>query len=171
MSHAVQVVHLPPGARRIRLDGRPMVSVVVASSQAPELLSACLAALAPQCAEHRAEIVVARRERVDDLAQRYPAIRWVAGDSAADESQLRGLGLAAAQGDIVALTDDRRLMQPNWIGQLFQGDRAIPVHRDGPREASLPATPGHDWVAYFAAGPGDGRTVPLAASRLPALRT
>lgn len=119
-----KVAHLPPGARGIRLDDKPTVSVVVASCRDPELLAACLASLEQQCSQHRAEIVVARAVECGEperLAERYPDVRWVTADPQTDMPQLRGLGLAAAQGDIVALTEDHCVAGPNWLSQLLQG--------------------------------------------------
>lgn len=120
----MNVAYLPPGARGMRLDDKPTISVVVASCRDPELLATCLASLEQQCIQHRAEIVVARAARhgeLERLAERYRAVRWVPAEPQTDVAHLRGLGLAAAQGDIVALTEDDSVVGPNWLGQLLEG--------------------------------------------------
>jgi GT2 family glycosyltransferase len=140
--------HLPPGARGIRLRDKPAVSVVVASCHEPDMLAACLTSLEDQCARHHAEIIVARAvhgAEVAHLAERFPGVRWVAGDPQADVGQLRSLGLARAHGDIVALTEDHRAVGPNWLEELLEGPR-----RRGARDGGV------DWAAYFAEHGGRG---------------
>src|SRR5690349_16226557 len=100
MTDERKVPHLPPGARAVRLDDKPTISVVVAASSGADTLRACLENLAHQCQHPRAEIVVAAvsGEQVQQLGQRYPAVRWVFADADSDVTHLRGLGLAAAKG-------------------------------------------------------------------------
>lgn len=151
MTGTMKVAHVPPGARAIRLDDKPTVSVVVASYRGPELLAQCLAFLERQCAQYQAEIVIARpvpRDGLEGLGKRYPAVRWVMAEPHADVPHLRRLGLAAAEGDIVLLTEDHCVAGPNWLGQRLEGTRRTsgvveaPVN-EGPAERVV------DWATYF----------------------
>jgi protoporphyrinogen oxidase len=152
----MSVTYVPPGARAIRLDDKPTVSVVVASSLDAELLAACLTSLERQCQQHDAEIIVARAAlygELEGLARRHPMVRWVAAEPLADVPRLRGLGLAAARGDIVALADDRAVVGPNWLGQLLEGTRGDVLRGGNPARGPRGDEAGK-WVVYFAGHKG-----------------
>jgi GT2 family glycosyltransferase len=120
--------HLPPGARGVRHAAAPTISVVVASLGEPEVLEACLDALLPQCRTVDAELVVARRAaagQLDELAIAYPTVRFVAAPSDATTADLRVAGMAEAEGDIVALTEDHRIVAPGWLTQLTQAGARV----------------------------------------------
>jgi GT2 family glycosyltransferase len=146
----VTVTAVPPGARGVRLAEAPTVTVVVASCRERRLLDACLASLLPQCREHGAAVVVARAdtpEGVADLSRTYPEVRFVPAARDATIPQLRGQGLASAEGDIVALTEDHCVAAPDWIAQLAAAPRSSDVvggsMGNARRERAL------DWAAYF----------------------
>lgn len=141
---------VPPGARGVRLADSPSVTVVVASCRERGLLDACLASLRSQCKEHGADIVVARAgppPEVAELQAAYPDVRFVAAPPEATIPQLRGQGLAEADGDIVALTEDHCVAAPDWIAQLAaapgQSDVVGGAMGNAQRERAL------DWAAYF----------------------
>jgi GT2 family glycosyltransferase len=141
---------LPPGARGVRLAETPTVTVVVASCRDRSLLAACLASLLPQCREHQAAIVVARADTPEGVAQlerEYPGVRFVPVSPNATIPQLRGLGLAQADGDIVALTEDHCVAAPDWIAQLASAPGGSDVvggaMGNARRDRAL------DWAAYF----------------------
>lgn len=152
---------VPPGARGVRLAETPTVTVVVASRRERALLDACLASLRPQCREHGAGIVVARAgtpQEVAELGRAYPDVRFVAAPGDATIPQLRGQGLAEADGDIVALTEDHCVAAPDWVAQFAAAPRGSDVvggaMGNARRERAL------DWAAYFSeygffAGGGD----------------
>jgi glycosyltransferase involved in cell wall biosynthesis len=146
----VTVTAVPPGARGVRLADAPTVSVVVASCRERGLLDACLASLLPQCRTHGAAVVVARAdspEGVADLQRVYPEVRFVPAPLDATIPQLRGQGLAEADGDIVALTEDHCVAAPDWIAQLAAAPRSADVvggaMGNARRDRAL------DWAAYF----------------------
>lgn len=104
---------------------RPSVTIVVVSVGDEARLSDFLAVLAPQCRRHGATLVVARAGGAvsASLAERWPEARFLVAPPGADVPHLRGLGLAVAVGDIVAFTDDRRLVDERWIETLVRGCR------------------------------------------------
>jgi glycosyltransferase involved in cell wall biosynthesis len=146
----VTVTAVPPGARGVRLAEAPTVTAVVASCRERRLLDACLASLLPQCREHGAAVVVARAdtpEGVAELERAYPEVRFVPAPRDATIPQLRGQGLAEAEGDIVALTEDHCVAAPDWIAQLATAPRNSDVFGgtmgNARRDRAL------DWAAYF----------------------
>ncbi|CAN5155485.1 hypothetical protein BH09GEM1_BH09GEM1_41290 [soil metagenome] len=97
------------------------ISVVVASFRDRPILDACLAALLPQCANIDAELIVARADdlaAMDSLTQSYPAVSFIHVPVGTGIPQLRGTGLAAAGGDIAALTEDHCVASPNWVATM-----------------------------------------------------
>jgi hypothetical protein len=118
---------LPPGLRRARLGSGPTVSVVVASRSAGPALGGYLAALGSQCHAAGAELVVAlsaAAAEVDSLRAAHPAARIVVSPSARTPGELRAVGMAEAEGDIVALADDGAELPPDWVASLLHGPRA-----------------------------------------------
>ena len=96
-------------------------SVVVASCRAPELVGATVEALRPQC--RGAELIVARGvpDGRADPAGLLAGCRVVACPSTATIPELRGAGLAAAQGDEVLLTEDNCVPRADWVERLASG--------------------------------------------------
>lgn len=108
----------PPGARGLRLGGMPTVSVIVASHHERPALDACLAVLRPSCREAGIELVVARASaaaEILDLQEQYPDVLFMPAPDGCTTPMLRGFGLAAAEGDIVVITDDSRLPGSSWL--------------------------------------------------------
>lgn len=128
------------------------VSVVIASCRERHLLDACLQSLLPQCHKHRAETVVARACNAGELTSLtglYPSVRFVAAPLDSTIPHLRAAGMAAATGDVVALTEDHCVVAPDWITQLVcalrHGADVVGGAMDNAqRERML------DWAAYFA---------------------
>jgi GT2 family glycosyltransferase len=113
--------HLPPGARGQRLADAPTISVVVASCRKLQVLKTCLDALLGQCGQVGAELVVARAAtagQIKKLKRAYPTVRFVAAPSDATIPELRAAGMAEAEGDIVALTEDHCTVAPHWLAEL-----------------------------------------------------
>ena len=122
---------MPTGRRAVRLGNRPSVSVVVASRRERSLLEECLQSLLPQAARVGAEIVVARIDDGSeaDLKAAYPDVVIVTMPEESTIPQLRAAGMAASDGDIVALTEDRWVASDDWLDQLVHS------HEDGPEVA------------------------------------
>ncbi len=107
------------------------VSVVVCTRDRAAALPACLAGLGA-LTHPRLEVLVVDNaptgtdtfELVADLARRDPRFRYVL-EPLPGLSRARNRGLAEARGDIVAMTDDDVLVDPDWVQGLLRGfDRA-----------------------------------------------
>lgn len=142
-----------PNARRVKTTRHSSytISVVVASCRDRGLLDACLKSLEIQCRQHGAEIIVARKHdsaELNQLTETYPFVRFVASPGSTIP-RLRAAGLATAQGDIIALTEDHCVFAPDWIAQLsaeFEGDTDVAggAMDNAQRQRAI------DWAAYFA---------------------
>ncbi len=109
-----------PGTSEAVAAARP--SVVIASAGRLDLLWRAVAALEPERARTGAQLVIARSAPLEQEAQvrerlRDATIVWTA--PGAGIPRLRGLGLAAATGDPVAITEDHLVAGEGWLEQLF----------------------------------------------------
>ena len=109
---------VPPGARGPRLGDAPRLAVVLASRLERSRLDACLASLVPQCTAHHAELVVVRAGTLGDLEATYPSILFVETAAETPVAALRAAGVAVADGDVVAVAEDRGVVPPEWLGGL-----------------------------------------------------
>jgi GT2 family glycosyltransferase len=130
----------------------PTISVVVASNRDRSLLEACVASLIGQCQRASADIIVARAgsdAEVALLRNSMPNVRFLPAPPAATIPELRALGMEAARGDIVALTEDHCVADPAWVETLLAHSRdAADVIGGGMGNAQRGRAV--DWGAYFA---------------------
>jgi hypothetical protein len=120
-----------PVASRVEFTRKhmpPPLSVVIATTQAWPEIRGCLDSLYAQAGELRAEIIVAdgNGRGLPDTESRYPQVRWLKA-LGATVFQLRALGMAAAKGDIVAVTEDHCRVTPGWCRQILQAHREWPA--------------------------------------------
>ena len=116
----------PPGSLGLRLATEPTWSLVLASSAPRAQLEAWLAALVPRCVSLGIELVVARatsNEEFRDLQQAHPQVLFMPGPDGCTVRQLRGYGLAAADGDIVVLAVDSQPPDAASIEAMTAGAR------------------------------------------------
>ncbi len=126
-------------------------SVVVASCRDPRLLERLLAALAPLAERHGVERVVARAGTAAEVAAleaRHPGVRFVRAAPGTGVPALRGLGMQAATGDPVAVTEDHLVPAPDWL------DRLVPALGPGIGAAGGGMANGEGlgllaWAAYY----------------------
>lgn len=85
------------------------------------MLDRCLGELMPACQAHAIEVVVARScdmNEYRELERAWPKVLFMPGPVNATLRQLRAAGLSAADGDIVSLIDDRRVVTEAWLTEL-----------------------------------------------------
>jgi GT2 family glycosyltransferase len=148
------------------LPEQPSFSVVVASFRRLDLLAECLESLRAQCAQHGAELILARaaREPGAELDRVAHGCRVIAAPAGAGVPQLRGIGLAQANGEWIARTDDQCLAAPDWVDALLAA-RAPDVQVLGGRMGNARRERGSDCGAFFAEygfyGARSGKGAPL----------
>jgi hypothetical protein len=96
------------------------ISVVVASCRSADLARQTVESLAPQCRAVGGELILARPQ-TGDAGDGFEGCRVVRCAQEATIPQLRGAGLAAAQGDLVLLTEDNCVAAPKWVERLASG--------------------------------------------------
>lgn len=107
------------------------LSVVIANTQPWPALRPCLEALLPQVRRLGAELIVADGDG-GGLPEACASadVRWLRRPGASPY-QLRAVGLAAATGVIVAVTEDHCVVRPEWC------ERLLDAHRRWPRAAAI----------------------------------
>lgn len=130
----------------------PEISVVIPTYQRPALLGNCLNALMQQTlsAAHFEVIVVddgndpATAETVNDFARRSGlATRYFGQPQRSGPAAARNRGWQAAQGRIIAFTDDDTLPQPDWLSAALTRFRRGASVVTGRVQMPLPDGPSH----------------------------
>lgn len=101
----------------------PDISVVIASVNGLPYPMACLEALAAQEGDLSSEIVLADctgPATVAAVRDRFPEVRILAFDQQKSVPWLRGAGIAAARGRLVAVTEDHCVPRPDWFRRLAE---------------------------------------------------
>lgn len=132
-----------------RDEGRPNVSVVVASFSGEDMLSRCLDSVLAQPSEP--EILVATNLDgvvVARLARRYPTVKFLQDAPVASVFALRALGVAQATGQVVALTEDHCTVCPGWLAALMTGHKKGHGIVGGPVDNGVTRGP-YNWALYF----------------------
>ncbi|MEP7308825.1 MAG: glycosyltransferase [Acidobacteriota bacterium] len=134
-------------------DAPPSLSVVVVSFSEPASLDRCLASLVEPAAAHQAEILVVRALRIDDVGydavrRRFSGCRWMTAPAGETVPRMRWLGMSAARGDVVALTEDDCVVDAQWCGAVIRAHREPWVAVGGAVEPG-PYTRASDWAVYF----------------------
>ncbi len=134
-----------PGA-----GARPTLSVVIVRFAGGVAMDGTLRALEPQ-RDDVAEVVVAHRSDdgpTDAQRARYPWVRWVDGGVAASPARLRGAGVRACRGTLVACTEDHCVPAADWCARIVaaHGQRLAVV--GGAIEKGEPAA-ATAWAAYL----------------------
>jgi glycosyl transferase family 2 len=117
----------------IPTDPRKMtpLSVVISNTQPWPALRPCLEALLPQIRRVGAELIVADGDGGGLPEDHAPAdVRWLRRPGSSPY-QLRAVGLAAATGAIVAVTEDHCIVRPDWC------ERVLDAHRRWPKAAAI----------------------------------
>jgi glycosyltransferase involved in cell wall biosynthesis len=131
----------------------PRLSVIVISFSAPPLLERCLLSLQRQTMKEGVEILVVTRPATDDLDTKwlrdmFSWAKWIEAPRGANVPQMRSVGLAESQGEIVALLEDDCLTPETWCADLLQAHDDPAVAIGGGIEPGGYRR-GLDWAAYF----------------------
>lgn len=111
-----------------QVQDRPEFSVIVASFSGRDALEACLKSIIRQSVG--AEVIAATNlceAECERLGRPFPDVHFVRAGRGSDVFRLRSLGIAAARGKWIALTEDHCVASPGWLTALREalGDRTI----------------------------------------------
>jgi hypothetical protein len=126
----------------------PTLSVVVAVWRDVAGLADCLTALAEQRGELAEVLVVANVAIPESLVHRFPWVTWMSGPDGALTPDLWGLGMAAARGEVVAITTAHFTPGPGWARAV----RAAHARSDAPAAGGPidpPAAGAVNWATYL----------------------
>ncbi|MDX2036062.1 MAG: glycosyltransferase [Isosphaeraceae bacterium] len=102
----------------------PLLSVVIASVNGPELLERTLAALDALPERERLEIlVVSRGEHDERLAARAPSVRIIEGEAGETIPALRYRGIVASSAGLVAILEDHVAVESTWADSMIEAHR------------------------------------------------
>lgn len=126
-------------------DGLPHVSVIVPTYRRPQALTACLDALSAQDypAERFEVVVVDDGGGLRDTGSDFSRLRVLSQPNAGPASA-RNAGAAAADGAILAFTDDDCRPAPDWLRRIVEPVRADARTLSGGR--TLNALPDDPWA-------------------------
>jgi glycosyltransferase involved in cell wall biosynthesis len=111
--------------------GDVRLSVVIAAHNAAAVIETCLSALEPQLRSHTMEVIVADSSTdgtAEIIRKGFPWVRLFHVDEALTVPRLRGRGIQAAVGDIIAILDPYSVAAADWA------ERVITAHE---RRASV----------------------------------
>ena len=114
-----------------------------------DALDACLAELLKQCAGTSVEVVVARSFEAEEyraLERAYPKVLFMPAATHSSRAQLCSVGTAAAEGDVVFLTDDRAPPPPGFVSERLR------TWSNQSRACCEPQPV--NWMAYFGSHAG-----------------
>ena len=105
----------------------PAVTVVVTTCRRPEALARCLRSILA-CEYEEFEVIVVENRPGSSATSRmlaeefldHPRVRYV-DEPWPGVSRARNAGLALAEGELVAFTDDDVLVEPGWLGRCVAG--------------------------------------------------
>ncbi len=109
----------------------PSASVLIPTRRRRDYLAAALASVAPQAAEHGAEIVVVEDDPADAATEalvRGHGGRYMALGEPRGLNLARNAALAAAEGELLCFLDDDVGVWPGWLGALLAAAEAHPGH-------------------------------------------
>jgi GT2 family glycosyltransferase len=123
----------------------PPASILIPTRQRRDYLAVALASVAPQAAEHGAELIVVQDDPADPeteaLCERHGA-RHAAHGEPRGLNAARNTAIALAESDLLCFLDDDAEAWPGWLGALVAAAAAHPEHDafGGPIKAKLEGT-------------------------------
>jgi hypothetical protein len=139
---------LSPGPDR---TAPPALSIVIAAATGPAALRTCLGSIAACAMADDVEVLVARNfdgEAAAMLGRDFPFVHDVPCPAGTTVPHLRGAGIAASRGGIVALLEDHCTVTPGWAAALRAAHAAGHEVVGGPVDQA-PGLGPLDWAVYL----------------------
>ena len=103
-----------------------MLSVVITNPSPWPAVERCLHHLLPQAEELGAEVIVAADEEPPAVARALAGVTWLVAPGAS-VFELRARGIAAARGEIVALSEDHCWVEPGFCRAVLEAHAREPA--------------------------------------------
>ncbi len=129
----------------------PSVSVSVVGICSAAHLERCLAGLAQQRGAPEFDIVVAydpNLSGMDGVAARWPRVRLVSNAGQRTPLELASRALAEARGELILLTEDHCIPEPNWVANMIAAQAPGRAVTGGLVEIRAGSS-AVDWAFYF----------------------
>lgn len=128
----------------------PKLSIVIAAWNGPDALRACLASLGGQAETPGIEVVVAANFDAEAAAgaANISGLQVIARGPEATVPRLRAAGIAAARGDIVAVTEDHAVFDARWCAEISKAHESAHAAIGGSVE-NAGGQRALDWAVYF----------------------
>lgn len=113
-------------ARMVRAGDTPTISVLLTSTGKRSELEAALAQLLPTCEKLEAEVIVARAYNDAELAEMraaFPAVYFAAAPAGSTVHELRAIGMAGTDSDIIVLGEADEITTEDLIDRFVQSRR------------------------------------------------
>lgn len=110
-------------ARTVRAGANPTLSVQLTSTGPRHQLEACLQQVGDACSRLGAQLVVVRAFTDDELQQmrnRYPDVLFAAAPAGLPAMELRAIGMAVTDGDVVVFGDDTQTTPEELIARFSE---------------------------------------------------
>lgn len=102
--------------------GSPKLSIIIAAHDPGPVIADCLAVLEAQNERHTAEIIVADSSSdgtADLIRERFPKVCLLHYADPISVPHLRGVAIAAARGEVIAILDPYCIVQDGWLTELL----------------------------------------------------
>ncbi len=130
----------------------PVLSIVIVIVQDRACLMRAMGALHPQAHPTEIEVIIPvddSRQDVLDLAAEFPEIHFERVQGKHTFAELRSAAVHQARGDIIAITEDHCIPNPNWCNQIITAHQRPVAAVGGSVEKKHPDTL-LNWAVYFA---------------------
>jgi glycosyltransferase involved in cell wall biosynthesis len=128
------------------------LSIIIASINGSSYLVECLSALRQQVGNISAEVIVADcvgASITDLVVAEYPEVKLIAFSEFQTVAFLRTAAILAAQGQIIAITEDHCIPPPNWYQSVWQAHLKYPAIAIGGAVDNGATDCLLDWAVFF----------------------
>ncbi len=130
----------------------PQLSIIIASINGQSYLQECLKALHQQVGNISVEVIVADcvgTAITDLVATEYPEVKLIAFNEFQTVAVLRATAIRAAQGEIIAITEDHCIPPPNWYESIWQAHQKYAAVAIGGTVDNGATDRLLDWAVFF----------------------
>ena len=130
----------------------PRISVVIASINGRPYIDECLQALERQRGDVASQVIVVDcvgPSVTNYVRSRHPGVEVIAFDEPQSVPALRAAGILAARGEIIAITEDHCIPEPDWLESLDRAHREFAEVAIGGAVDNAATDRTIDWAVFF----------------------